>query len=221
MENQINKIHCMDVRKGLKQLPDKSIDMVMTSPPYWALRDYNIEPSIWDGKKDCDHEFNHMKFKAENALYNDSGSLSRYFDLDKWFEERIKKLPKEIKKTFPFLFVAKPSSSEKNKELVSDYVSKHPSGVLWNEEEKGGFVDTLNQCTHPTVKPIKLFSYLITMGSRENDLVLDPYIGSGTFGISARLTTRNFIGFEKEKEYFEIAEARVKKYMQQTKILDF
>jgi len=145
----------------------------------------------------------------------DSGSLSRYFDLDKWFEERM---PKEIKKTFPFLFVPKPSSSEKQKDLGNFY--EIDNSDKYNHKFPETKADK-NKNVHPTVKPIKLFSYLITLGSRENDIIFDPYIGSGTLGISARLTCRKFIGFEREKEYYEIALARIKKYKEQKKLFEF
>ncbi len=68
---------------------------------------------------------------------------------------------------------------------------------------------------HPTVKPIKLMSYLITLTTREGDVVLDPFIGSGTTAISALLLNRKFIGFEREPEYFRIAEERVGYYYRQ------
>ena len=54
---ELNKIYCLDAREGLKQLDDESVDCVVTSPPFWALRDYGIESNIWDGGEDCDHEF--------------------------------------------------------------------------------------------------------------------------------------------------------------------
>ena len=65
--------------------------------------------------------------------------------------------------------------------------------------------------SHPTVKPIKLMAYLITLGSREGDIVLDPFMGSGSKGIAAKLLKRHFVGIEMEEEYFKIAEARIKK----------
>jgi len=63
---------------------------------------------------------------------------------------------------------------------------------------------------HPTVKPLKLMSYLITLGSRRNDIVLDPFIGSGTTAIAAKMLGRRYIGFELNEEYHKIAEARIK-----------
>jgi len=58
---QLNKIHCIDAREGLKKLPDESIDCVLTSPPYWSLRDYDVKPTIWDGDSKCKHRFSNYK----------------------------------------------------------------------------------------------------------------------------------------------------------------
>ena len=74
---------------------------------------------------------------------------------------------------------------------------------------------------HPTVKPVQLFSYLITLGSRQGDLILDPFIGSGTAAISARLIGRDFLGFELNRKYHKIAEARIKPFLKQQRIGDF
>ncbi len=58
------KIYNMDVMKALKQMPDESVDMQITSPPYWGLRDYGKgTESIWGGKEDCEHDFNLKEFK--------------------------------------------------------------------------------------------------------------------------------------------------------------
>lgn len=62
---------------------------------------------------------------------------------------------------------------------------------------------------HPTQKPVALYEYLIRTFSNENDLVLDPCMGSGTTGVAALQTNRNFIGIEKEQKYFEIAKERL------------
>jgi len=64
---------------------------------------------------------------------------------------------------------------------------------------------------HPTVKPLKLMSYLVTLGSRKNDVVLDPFMGSGTTPMACVTLSRNYIGIEREAEYFKIAQARVNK----------
>jgi site-specific DNA-methyltransferase (adenine-specific) len=64
---------------------------------------------------------------------------------------------------------------------------------------------------HPTVKPIDLMSYLVVLGSRKGDVVLDPFAGSGTTGIACVFSERNYILIEREKEYFKIMEARINK----------
>jgi site-specific DNA-methyltransferase (adenine-specific) len=85
-------------------------------------------------------------------------------------------------KKLPFLVVPKASKQEKNSS-----VKNH----------------------HPTVKPITLMSYLITMGSREGDLVLDPFLGSGSTCVAAKMLGRSAIGIEIDKEYCEIARERI------------
>jgi DNA modification methylase len=62
---------------------------------------------------------------------------------------------------------------------------------------------------HPTQKPLKLMSYLITLGSREGDTILDPFVGSGTTCVAAKELGRKFVGVEREKEYVDIAESRI------------
>lgn len=70
---------------------------------------------------------------------------------------------------------------------------------------------------HPTQKPLKLLVRLILMASYENSIICDPFSGSSTTGIAANLLNRNFVGIEKEKEYFEMSikrkdELDLKKY---------
>ena len=72
---------------------------------------------------------------------------------------------------------------------------------------------------HPTVKPIALMEYLIKMITPKGGIVLDPFIGSGTTAIAAYKEHKQFIGFEKEAEYFKIAEARIKHHTAQKKLL--
>ncbi len=53
----LNKIYCGDSRELLAQLDDESVDCMITSPPYWGLRDYGLEPLIWDAVDGCEHEW--------------------------------------------------------------------------------------------------------------------------------------------------------------------
>jgi len=65
------------------------------------------------------------------------------------------------------------------------------------------------QTVHPTQKPTNLLNWLIMTYSNPSDTVLDFTMGSGSCGVSAKMTGRSFIGIEQEKEYFDIAQRRI------------
>ena len=73
----INKILCGNDLEILPKLPAESVNCVTCSPPYWGLRDYGIEPVIWDGDKDCEHNFGEYDSKLlhENRQNLDGGTL--------------------------------------------------------------------------------------------------------------------------------------------------
>jgi len=62
---------------------------------------------------------------------------------------------------------------------------------------------------HPTQKPVSLMEYLINTYSNVNDIVLDPCMGSGTTGIACKNTGRQFIGIEKDPDYFKLTQTRI------------
>lgn len=135
----------------------------------------------------------------------DSGDFSRYFDLDKWWEAQ-------------FIITPKASKSEKNKGC-EDFDEKFQANAEFRpnhlEDAKAGSSGkphgryTPMKNNHPTVKPIKLMSYLITLGSRKGDIVLDPFMGSGTTPLASKQLGRDYIGIERDPEYFKICQARV------------
>lgn len=152
--------------------------------------------------------------------HGDSGSYSRYFDLDSWFSKQMEELSLDIQNTFPFIAVPKASKSEKDKGLghlsikdipYSGYRKKYDTTKSWVSEYPDGEKRPMNKMrnNHPTVKPLKLMSYLVVLGSREGDVVLDPYIGSGTTGLACKLLNRKYIGFENNADYYKIAQARL------------
>ena len=71
------------------------------------------------------------------------------------------------------------------------------------------------QGLHPTQKPVALIEYLIKTYTNEGETILDNCMGSGTTAVAAIRTKRNFIGFELQKEYFDIANKRIKDEQQQ------
>ena len=92
-----------------------------------------------------------------------------------------------------FFYVAKPSDTEKNE-----------------------YIDN----THPTIKPLTLMSHLVTMVTPKSGICLDPFMGSGTTGMAAKQKGFNFIGIEREEEYFKIAETRIKNTIEESTLED-
>ena len=129
--------------------------------------------------------------KESRVEMNDSGNASRFF--------------KSI------IYQPKASKAERNKGC--DGLEEKPGG----SNAKGYTADVARGLdrnrpvanNHPTVKPIKLMEYLITMVTPENGTVLEPFMGSGTTGVAAVNLNRSFIGIEMDEHYFEIAEKRI------------
>ena len=130
-----------------------------------------------------------------------------------------------------FFYCAKASKSERNRGLEG-FEKKQTTcgGGLVGEIKDNGTLDTASaggkygsvkayqQNFHPTVKPISLMRYLCRLITPPNGIVLDPFIGSGSTGVGAKLEGFNFIGIEKEKDYCKIAEARIKPATEQLRL---
>jgi len=82
--------------------------------------------------------------------------------------------------------------------------TRYPKSIL-----HGSRNFSAQQTVHPTQKPTNILNWLIMTLSNPNDTVLDFCMGSGSCGVSAKMTGRNFVGIEMEKEYFEIAKKRI------------
>jgi site-specific DNA-methyltransferase (adenine-specific) len=83
--------------------------------------------------------------------------------------------------------------------------NRYPGSVLHFKNDKDN-----NYGMHPTLKPLALMEHLVQTYSNENDVVLDPFMGSGTTGVACRKLGRRFIGIEREKSYFDIAVKRIR-----------
>ena len=121
-------------------------------------------------------------------------------------------LPDNIKMTYPFIQVPKPAKKEKDFGLTGEEkttiyrATKNGTGETSKGMER---FTTSKKNNHPTTKPVKLMSYIITLFTREGDWVLDPFLGSGTTGVASKLIGRNFIGIEREQEYMDIINERL------------
>jgi len=170
------------------------------------------------------HNDEKYRIEAYQTAGGDSGSFSRYFSLDAW---AIANLPDSVQRTFPFLIVPKAPQSEKwflcrvcddvehssRKDAHADHnMHCHTCGVEFNREEqkaqhKGHKTET-NLLMHPTQKPVKLFAYLITLGSRPGDLVADLFAGTCTTGMAAKTLGRDYLMVEQEEEWCQIGKRR-------------
>ena len=111
---------------------------------------------------------------------DDNEDFSAYFS--RFFD--LDKWFEVLQESYPFLIVPKPCRTEKD------------MGVERN--------------IHPSTKPIRLMAYLIMLGSREGDIILDPFVGSGTTCLSALVLKRKWVGIDKTEEYLDIAKSRMK-----------
>ena len=128
--------------------------------------------------------------------YGDDGSASRYF------------------------YCAKTSKAEKNQGLNNFPIKNKKGGGgtsnnVWYEDDvnsasgKFGSEKAPSKNVHPTVKPIKLMKYLCRLITPKGGTILDPFMGSGSTGMAAKEENFDFVGIEKEEEYFNIASARI------------
>ena len=168
-------------------------------------------------------------FKRMASSISDSGGYSRYFSLDAWFEKNLKSLPEPVQQTFPFMIVPKASKAEKNNGL-DNFETKQAKGGggtsndTWYEDDvnaasgKFGSEKAPSRNIHPTVKPLTLMNYLVVLGSRKGDVVLEPFAGSGTTALACVGQERDYIAIEKEEEYYDIAKARLEKVEQPLKM---
>lgn len=97
----------------------------------------------------------------------------------------------------------------KNRKPFDYDKGKYPESVQYFEVVPHGH--GVKNKFHPSQKPVELLEYLIKTYTKENDLVLDFTMGSGSTGVACRNTNRDFIGIELNEEYFKIAEDRILK----------
>lgn len=115
-----------------------------------------------------------------------------------------------------FFYVAKPSRSERDRGC--EHLPPRTGGEATDREDDSAGVNNPRAGAgrtggarnfHPTVKPVQLMRYLVRLVTPVGGTVLDPFTGSGTTGIAARLEQRGFVGIEREPSYFDIAQARI------------
>lgn len=221
---ELNKIYNEDCLEGMKRIPDNSISLVVTDPPY--ILD-NCGGGIYaqDDKRYV-KELNDIKDGFNIKVLDECCRVMKKINIYLWCSQ--KQIP-----IYLDYFVRDRGC---NWNLLSWHKS-NPVPACGNKyltdteyclffREKGVkvygdvntkatyFVTPLNQrdkakWRHPTIKPLSFFRQHIINSSLEGDTILDPFMGSGTTAIACIREHRNFIGFEMNKEYFDIANKRI------------
>jgi len=259
---KIGKSICLfqgDCLEVMKDIPDGSVDLTVTSPPYDNLRTYNdslvwgehtwkaiIEQLFGVTKKggvvvwvvgDATIKGSETGTSFKQALYFKEVGFNLH-DTMIYQKNGVMPSTKRYCQMFEYMFVFS-KSGPKTTNLLKDKVNKYANtktgnigqrqvngniiskglkvikerGLrlnVWVINNEGGWMnkDPLTK-NHPATFPEQLVNDHIISWSNEGDTVLDPMMGSGTTGKMAKLLKRNFIGIEKDPEYFEIAKKRI------------
>lgn len=216
------EIYNADCLEKLKNIPDNSVDLVVTDPPYvldnhgggaWKNRKHYTEiRPLSDGFSDEILDELCRVMKKINCYF--FCSLKQIVQLHDYFVNKRKcywnlltwhktnPIPacnnRYINDTEFILFFR-----EKGVEIHGTYDTKKTYYVTpLNTKDKKLY-------NHPTCKPVEILQNLILNSSLENEIVLDPFMGSGSTGVACLNTNRHFIGIELDKKYFEIAKERL------------
>lgn len=241
---ELNKIYNEDCLIGMKDIPDKSIDMILCDLPYGTTR------NKWDAVIPLN-----WLWDEYNRIIKDNGAivLTAQTPFDKilgvsnienlkyeWIWHKpsgtghlnAKKMPLKnhenilvfYKKlpTYNPQFTEGKAYKAKSGRASSNYGSQKSVTTQNNGQRYPLSVQNFNKENglHPTQKPVVLFEYLIKTYTNENEIVLDNCIGSGTTAIACMNTNRNFIGFELDKKYFELAKDRIEKHNKQMELFE-
>ena len=239
---ELNKIYNMDCVQGMKYIDDKSIDMILCDLPYGmtACKWDSIIPlePLWAEYKRIIKKHGAIvltasqPFTSELVMSNPKGfkhewvwdkvrpsgfPVAKYKPMQRHENVLVFTSKGERVNYFPIMELRdKPvkgrvaSSSESSPLKYSDgktriYTHKNPQSIIVFPKP--------NRAVHPTQKPVALFEYLIKTYTNEGETVLDNCMGSGTTAIACINTNRNYIGFELNKEYYEIAKNRINKHI--------
>ena len=191
-----------DCLEKMKDIPDKSIDLILTDPPYGiGVQRVNCASFRKDNRSrqkiNWDDSFSLEPFISEFVRIGKNviiwGANYHNVFLDKggcivW--DKLQPLP---------------DSSQCELASITHYKKVFKYVQRWTN-----FVNT-KQTEHPTEKPVALMEYCIDIFKAKS--VLDPFMGSGTTGIACINKRIDFIGIEKDDEYFEIAKKRIEEHL--------
>ena len=240
---ELDIIYNRDCLEGLKELPDESIDLLVTDCPYRLIgggvstSDNAMHGILGRGAKKSIAE-KWIKNEKQHELAK-SGKLFDNNDIEfsQWLPEvyrvlkpkthayimvngrNLKELQQEAENVgfkFQNLLVWEKNNSVSNKfyMLQSEFILMlRKGGERWiNEMGTSNIIKCSNiigNKNHPTEKPVPLMEVLIRNSSNPEDIVLDPFAGSGSTLLAARKLNRHFIGYEIDKEYYDVINQRL------------
>ena len=228
---------CLDI---MRNIPDKSIDAVITDPPYSSGTRQAVNRTagnipkrgekwsragiIWDTSFSSFglSVFMNSVLTAIKPSMSDGAHLYTFID---WRNYPL--MTMSIEQSGLFInnmlvwdkgMYALGGNYRSQHELIvfasrgqAKELTRHDTGnVLYSKRVSNG--------EHPTEKPVELIAQIIKCSTREGDTILDPFMGSGTTGVACVQTGRNFIGIEIDPGYFKIAEKRIKDAQQQMRL---
>lgn len=221
---QLNRIYQMDCTEGMKLIPDESVDLLLTDPPYNVSQKSNFHTMGRKGVDfgEWDKEFNQQQWLEIACQKVKKGGSAIIFNDYKNIGEMKEVLEKNGFIIKEMLIWKKSNPMPRNRDRL--YVTSIEV-ALWAVKGKGWTFnrqrDTYENAIfetpivnhkkriHPTQKPIEVISELVKIHSNENDIVLDCFIGSASTAVACELHNRKWIGFELESEYIELANKRL------------
>lgn len=220
---ELNRIYCMDCIEGIKQLPDKSVDLVVTDPPY-LIKSMNGGGFIKNRpyKKDLDNDL--IKGFSESIL-DELCRVMKKINIYIWCsKEQIAWLLSYFQNKGANIDLLTWHKTNPTPACNNNYLPDTEYIVFAREKgvkiygtyqtKKKYYITPINSkdkklYNHPTVKPLEIIQNFIINSSLEGEIVLDPFMGSGTTAVACTNTNRNYIGFEIDERYYKIAEKRI------------
>lgn len=209
-EDFVNKIICGDGLELIKSIPDNSIDVIITDPPY-GLNKNGV-------RNDADLSLFYKVMPECDRVLKENSFFITFFST-KFLPQLFKNNPFNY---FWQIVLYCPEGRVKSPIGLTKYMScfvfkkGKPKIIRWNKDM---FIDTPGKMVepdegyidHPTPKPKHFIKEILKMFTKDNDLILDPFIGSGSTAMACLQLDRRFISFEIEEKYFQIAIKRIQK----------
>ena len=197
---ELDTIFNQDCLMGLKALPNKSIDLILTDPPYGKKADKGTNgfgaaknrryAGGWDGMIPPPELFNEMFRVAKNLIIFGGNYFGHLLPPSNCWIFWDKKGDVAFQNPFA------------DGELIYTTFKKPVKRIVFKQQ--GFITDSKDKRYHPTQKPTELVQQLIEMFSEPGQLICDPFLGSGTTAIAAVNSGRHYIGYGIDPGYFQI-----------------